>query len=412
MQSKTKTVKTVRKNKPTKVVTTTQAVRARQNPPKKQRIKKVSTPDGKFVLVSPLPECSMHYADALVNPFDTNGGVCIPYGYFPYNSQKTKAFVRGRFALGTTGFGFIIHRPVSVNDGPTLKFTGSTSVGSAATLFNAYTNVGTANFTQLPFPTAAVTANTVESRVVASGLRVKYVGALSARNGTVVGFEEPDHRNLDSLYSFDSTSTHPVSMMERVGGDEWDMTVCYSGPSIIEDIDFAPTTTPLGNAYFMGIAISGVAGDVYEFELYEHLEYIGISAVSKTPSHLDPKSLQIVAAAKEEAANGPLQPEKTASFWDKIKSNMSELLPRVVQMGSTLYNQATRSPSTGVSPSLGGIMNFGLQMARHQVTRGHTMGLEGVRLLGNGNPDFPDRTGIELSHDAHHAQRRNVVILR
>jgi hypothetical protein len=337
------------------------AQRKRKNKVKKPKTARVQTTGGKEVLVHRIPHCSVDYGNALADPFDTPGGVCLPFGDFPFRSQKVKAFIRSRFALGTSGFGYAAVLPTIVNDVSTVVVTGATSVGTNATIFSAYTNLTGLLNAQLPYTAANITNNQVQGRIVACGLRIKYVGSLADRNGTVVGFEDPDHRNAQTGYNFDTLSTNPCSMMERIGGDDWDMTVCYSGPSDPAHIEFLNSTTPLNNSIFMIAAVSGAAGDVYETEYYSHIEYIGGIVVAKTASHSDPNAIQIAMAAKAQAVDKPLQPESLPSMWDTVKSGLREIAPVVAQVGSSLWGSLKGDPNSSVSSlSPSGMLGMGL----------------------------------------------------
>jgi hypothetical protein len=162
-------------------------------------------PDG---LVYRVPECAAMYAAALVDPFDTPAGACVPADLFPLPSSKTKTFIRGKFALGTTGFGCIFARPVSANDAQSVVGTTAASVGGSATLLSAFTNTTAQLATQVPYTTAQLTEG-VGARVVACGLRIKYIGQLMSRNGVVLSYEDPDHRDISTSFSFDTLGSNP-----------------------------------------------------------------------------------------------------------------------------------------------------------------------------------------------------------
>jgi hypothetical protein len=382
--------------------------RTRQNKVQKSPVKQVQTTNGKTVNISVIPHCSAEYGNALCNPFDTPGGPCIPYGNFPYRSQKVKVFCRSRFALGTTGQGYASCVPVSTNDTGCVAITASNSVGTAATLFSAYTNLSTLFVTQIPYTAAQVTASQVQARVVAAGLRVKYVGALASRNGTVVGYEDPDHRNAQTLYSFDTLASNPYSMMDRIGSDHWDMTVCYSGPSDPAHVEFLNSATPLNNTQFMMIAISGAAGDVYEVEYYSHLEYIGLLATAKTDSHVDPNYGQLQQAAKAVSSDKPLSPASLPTFWDKVKAGIAEVTPMAVQVGSAIYNALKSNPSSTIGRGVP--MSGMLGMAQNALMLTMPQGLGGNRPPGNPFLQGIPRTRM-ISASAANRQRDNEVDL-
>lgn len=414
-------VKTKAKKKGTKklVVVNNTPQRKRGNKAKAPKVAKIMTSAGQEVLVQTLPGCSVDYGNALANPFDTPGGVCIPYGDFPFRSQKTKTFIRSRFALGTTGFGYVSVLPNIVNDVACIKVTQATSVGGSATLFSAYTNLVDHFNTQLPFAAAQITNNQIQGRIVACGHRIKYVGALANRNGTVVGMEEPDHRNIPTIYTFDTLSTNPYSMMERIGPEEWDMHVCYSGPADPTHFEYINSNSPLGNAQFMIIAVSGAAGDVYEFEYYQHTEYIGQLAVAKTASHVDQNVGKILEGVKAFSADKPLQPKDAPGIWNHVKQAIADSLPQVVRFGSAAYNALRGNSNSSISPKFpSGMLGMAMQAITHpangmvNMPNNNPLRLEGVRLASQleGRPRMDLYS--EMAHSLPRTQRKNVVTLR
>lgn len=270
--------------------------------------------------------CTAHYFKALHDPFTTPSGVCIPDGQFPLPSQKAYATVKGQFQLGIGGYGFITLAPSSVNDRAPVAYTTNTSVGGNAALFNTYTNTGSSMFSNLPYVFADVETNKdISARIVASGIRVRYAGAEQTRSGIIVGFEDQDHLNTFTRESFNTTLARTSSASRRPSGDgNWDMTVCYSGPTAPNMVDFVNSAYPVkpiaGGADVtpIVIAIQGNAGDSYEFEAAVHVEYIGRKASGKTPTHSDNMGYNYtLQAVKSTAAQKPLQPADEGVDWSK-----------------------------------------------------------------------------------------------
>jgi len=112
-------------------------------------------------------DCAMRYMATMCNPFEAEPGACVPCDLFPLPSQKIRAFTRGTFQLGTTGFGFIQYNPCAGNDAACATFSTSTSVMTSTTALSAVTNTATTLFTSLPYTAAQITtAVSVQSRVV------------------------------------------------------------------------------------------------------------------------------------------------------------------------------------------------------------------------------------------------------
>lgn len=287
-------------------------------------------------LVYRVPHCAALYAAALVDPFDAPCGACVPADLFPLPSSKTKTFIRGRFALGTSGFGYITARPGCSNTAQVVTVTQATSVGTSATLFSAFTNLATIQNNQIPYTAAQITAG-VGARIVAFGIRIKYIGQLMTRNGLAMGYEDPDHANFATLFSWDTMGANPYVKAHRIGGEEWDTAVCYSGPVAPSDIEFLNSEYPLGLNLFAGIAVSGVAGDNYEFEFYQHTEFIGNIVVNKTSSHADAQAFgKVLESAKALTKDKPLQPNDAPSFWNRLKDGFLESLPQLFSAGKAV----------------------------------------------------------------------------
>jgi len=319
-QQKPKTVKQDAKSqKPTKVV-------GRQKPDQ---------------LIYRVPHCAALYAAALVDPFRAPGGACVPADLFPLPSSKVKTFLRGRFSLGTTGYGYITARPGAATTSMVVTATTAASVGGTATLFSAYTNLSTVVMAQCPYTSAQITAG-VGARVVACGVRIKYIGQLMNRNGIVLAYEDPDHKDFAPAFSFDTLGGNPYCKASRVGDELWDSEVCFSGPTTPTDIEFQQSDYPLGINLFMGMAVSGVAGDAYEYEFFQHLEYIGNIVVNKTPSHADAQAFgKVVETSKALTQDKPLQSSDIGGFWNHLKESFISSMPKIISAGREIYGAVT-----------------------------------------------------------------------
>jgi len=304
-------------------------------------------------LAMKIPECSSHYIQALFDPFTTMGGVCVPADSFPLPSQKVKVFNRGTINLGTTGFGFIYFAPTPWNDLIALTGTTSASVGNASTVYQAFTNLGSGVFNQLPYNTADRAANTVQARVVASGVRVRYAGTENNRQGLYVSLEEQDHADTSTTLNFLTTRTQAQSDTRRPSGDgNWDQTVCLSGPISPQEYEFTTLQYPISNttagtfAAPLVIGMQGGVGDSIEYECVIHVEYIGSKVPGKTQSHSDSLSYgKVVQATKEIAAIKPVQPSGFKEGWAKFTSALSASLPQLIDVGMNAAAAiATRNP--------------------------------------------------------------------
>jgi len=289
--------------------------------------------------------CTAHYLKTVLNPFDTPAGACLPADMFPLPSQKLKVFLRGVCVLGTTGYGFCNAALVLSNDSTASAATSVTSVMASSTAFSAVTNLTTYSFAQLPWTIANVAANLVQGRGVALGLRVRYSGTEAGRNGTMLFYEDPDHASLASL-SYDTVSQRVNAYTCRPPGDgSWE-TVLYSGPVNPGETEFRNSDYLLANASAALVcAIKGVAGDTYEFEVFEHIEAIGVNTTGKSASHSDAATYgKAQETLKGESAIKSLNVRDEPSLISQFLHKVVQLAPFVVEQGSNIMKALDGNP--------------------------------------------------------------------
>ena len=336
------------------------------NQPKKGRKVKVETTGGRQpmltregILSVNVPNCIMHYAEAMIRPFETIAGVCLPAELFPIPSQKIKVFLRGTFKVGVNGIGFIMMKPTGASNADSLHVTSEASVGGATTLFDDYTNLGVGLFDMLPFNILDFTSDNVRCRLVAAGIRIKYIGKLMERNGTVSALEDPDHINFGE-YTFNQLDASPYCKVRRVGDDEWDSQVNYSGPVTPSDVEFNSDYYPLNtnSESIMGIAVAGITGDQYQFEVVQHLEYVGTKVTGKTKSHADPTLFsKVQEVAKTLTADRPLEPKEERSFWHSLGEAFESTLPAVISVGKNILKGNIAGAAMSAAQGIFGILD-------------------------------------------------------
>lgn len=311
-----------------------------------------------------IPECSTHYINALFNPFDTPAGVCVPADSFPMPSQKVKTFQRGSFNLGTTGYGYITFAPTPWSDYPSVYYTASNSVGGVNTIATAYTNIANSVNAKLPYNwvTDVNLNKSVQARIVAAGLRVRYSGTEDARQGLYVAYEDQDLGDAGPL-SFAAVRDINQSRSKRPSGDgTWDNTVCYSGPVAPIQTEFSEYTYPLsqnlqptaptGGTSPYVMYCQGGAGQAVEFEICMHIEYIGRKVQGKTPSHSDAITYgKILETTKSFSAVHPIAPSDTQSGFQKFMGLVRDTLPQLVNVASAV---ATKNPMA-IASAVGGL---------------------------------------------------------
>jgi len=324
----------------------------------KPRPKKVITRlEKQPTFVWKVPDCAEHYFGALVNPFDSIAGACVPCDLFPLPSQKIRSFIRQSVQIGAQGIGYIIVTPVGANDVTCCRTTTATSAGDLATAMGAFSNLALFTMPQIPYKTSDLTgSNTpVAARVVGLGVRVKYIGQLLNRNGFVTAFEDPDHRDVSSRTpSLINASNY--SEIRRVDSDEWDIQTCWSGPVTPVELEFVNNTVLSAEPNCMVIVLNGTAGDKYEFELVQHTEFIGTTVPSKTKSHSEPSSFgKIVENTKDFSMTGPIQKNEIPSVWERIKNALSQNLPAYWEVAKGATKLLTGDVAGGGSLIFSGI---------------------------------------------------------
>lgn len=257
-------------------------------------------------------KCGLQYFSALLDPWATPEGPCVPYG-FPTPSRRDKCITRGTFALGTTGQGYIAYQPSTAYDVANLAYTQSTSVGTASTALQSFTNLATSAPSHLPYGSASIVTNsTVNSRFVAGGVRIRYKGTEAGRNGTTYAYEEPNHGNPTTLTGTQLLAAPQVKPMRPQPEGEW-ITALWSGPVSAAECDFGNTSLYNNVTKPIVIYIDGTAGDTYEYEAVVHVEYNGQAVDGLERSHNNSEKvmdgLAVVKGATEAMPLGSMYPK-------------------------------------------------------------------------------------------------------
>lgn len=285
----------------------------------------------KLASVNPISECARVYAVALRCPFyfqdeicpkvmnlkgvTPKTPVCYP-GPYRLNTRKMCCWVKGTFGIQTTtNHGFILFAPARLannngiannRDCPVLTslsnpvaplplgFFAGVDTGAAG-----WGNVGAAYNFNSDYSTAQLilTAQNqgIKYRVVAAGLRVKYIGPKLTEAGLIHFIEDPDHATLSnqsvaSISGFEGYFNHLVD--KESGEREWhELTF-----TPVQELDFQFEGDSIANAtftardnHFMGMIISGCpTGDNFQYEAVTYFEAIGNQVRGKTVTPTDP----------------------------------------------------------------------------------------------------------------------------
>lgn len=262
---------------------------------------------------SRLSPCATKYLSALCDPEGTPTGACVPWG-FPVPSFKEKGFCRTRMALGTTGFGYALMSAATSSNSTALTLTSSTSVGGSGTALNAFTNLTTASYPNLSYPSASLSSTGVQSRMVSQSLKVRYAGTENGRNGTIYSYEDPTHQPL-TAQTFQSIVNKPITASCRPAMDGSWTTVNWSGPSVPQETDFGTVAIFDSTVDYIGVLIQGAAGDIYDVESFIHVEYCG-GVPMVGPAEADPDGYaKVVEAVKTFTVNSPFMGEMASSVY-------------------------------------------------------------------------------------------------
>jgi hypothetical protein len=262
---------------------------------KSKRLRRSGIPKLRFQ--SPLSQCARDYLHALVDPFGYNVSnlPCVP-DFSSMPSYKISTKIRGTFAVGANGFGYITYAPysTSANDSSCGFFSNSSYTGT--TVSDVTTLAGVFALTNGQFPYTTSTAR--PTRIVASGIRVRYIGTELNRGGQCV--------IVRSSSNFGGSAT-------LIGADLADMlarqrTVTTSVDRNWHGATYLPmdmannyASAPVGYGTAVEqlcIAVTGSPGNQFEFEIITYYEILptvvgGVprTVPTQTASHSDADGL-------------------------------------------------------------------------------------------------------------------------
>jgi len=316
--------------------------------------------------------CAQHYAETLINPFDTPAGACVPMPP-TLASVKRKIFARGTgHCQAANGFGGIVANSSCVQDLACAKVTSGTGVGD---------NINNAHFTEA-FNNSELTSNVITEgnatgRLVGWGIRLRYIGKQVDMNGTVYALEEPTHL---PLYNATISDLLKYDRVKKVPFDRNWVVACWQ-PVYQNDTGFNTNVffqegpggqhQQAGNE-MLGILISvqasGAPGSTpaaslpFEWEWYAHYETIGSNVRGKTISHAAPVLASNVLSAISQApttafdaaANGrastPAMAKQSVEHGSGAAMRWGEFATRLAQGAAySLVGAATRA-AAGAMP--------------------------------------------------------------
>lgn len=251
-----------------------------------------------------------------MDPFSQSSrGVGVPNSP-SYPSKKVMAFVRGTGVIGSGGLGFLLITPTVANDMPTGYVTKN---GYASSVINgpAYNTANGGSCTptpifmpQLPYDNSTLlrsddetlVRNLVESRVISCSAKLMYTGTdlnmsgqyyvYGDQNGdTISGQQHSDGFDASMAYSIDTLSTFEATEIMQANRKGAQILILPPNHEALDytkqnysDVrrvyPFSVNQRSNWNGIYVGapanvIAITGVAGQPFYYEIVTHIEYVG-----------------------------------------------------------------------------------------------------------------------------------------
>lgn len=305
--------------------------------------------------------CSVDYAAALMDPFD-GPLACVPSQSTPLPSFKAKVWSRGIVTVGAGGRGFILVNPQLTTDsaGLGIWYTDASFAGGGSDPLTNVPTTGVINVgTNAPYAISAA----VRFRLVACGIRVRYMGAELDLAGYTLAVRNPDNATLvgstlTQCLAFDFAGWYPTTTMREYTSVVW-------MPADPDDEHFSSSSA--GGVPCLAIWVNGTAASQFTYEVYSIVEYIGASVRGKTLSHADPSGYGAVLTAREHVIGDSYLGRTAKSVVAKLVSEAGDELSRM--SGNVLRSGASIAAAAGMSYLMGrarGVMQNGLPPNQQQ----------------------------------------------
>lgn len=237
-----------------------------------------------------VPDCAANFGRLLADPFVAEHAACLPIYPTP-SSLKLTTFMKGVAVCGSgtvAGVTFCPERAVA-NDTVSLAYTSAAYAGSTTPDLAAGTGkvLVTSNspFADTEF---GATDTKLQYRVVAAGLRIKYIGTALNAGGTLLAYSHPEHKSMESASETDILSHDGATTLDAVHGKWHELTWAPI------DADYRSGASGAGQPSMTVYFGSSATNNVIYFEAIAHYEVIGSGARGKTPSHPAPRQAMAV----------------------------------------------------------------------------------------------------------------------
>lgn len=258
------------------------------------------------------------YYAALATPFSMQARGCGVPSFPSVASQKATGFLNGVAVVGVNGMGFLAVSPCLANDAGVVYYSEATYGQNSIQIDPSATGQTSRNMTSLPWDGdllvdgTASAPSSVRGRIIATGVRVRYIGTELERGGRLVTYVSPSHSNLNGA-SFDRLASRAEAVRLPVSREWVEMTIFanttdeleYPGHlygavgqseyiravypcSNNETLNAAGGSSTFKGAVPLAFIFTGTPGNQFEYEIITHCEYVGASTSSfVTPSHCD-----------------------------------------------------------------------------------------------------------------------------
>jgi len=320
-------------------------------PRRRATTKRAAKPPSSIMMNPAERLCAQHYAETVMDPFDTPEGACLPV--LPcLDSAKRKIFARGTGLIQANGFGGIMATTSLTHDSPCVLYTNG--MGTGNTLAGTDPTTAVQRYSNSELSNSDFTSLRVQGRVVGCGLRVRYTGKQIDMNGTIYAFEEPSHLDCGNLTVQDLEGFDKVKPQNF--NREW--TVVTWQPVLPSESAYStdPYAKPYANytnPIVILIQVQGLGQGEgllpFQWEWYLHYEAIGSGARGKSHTHMAPMAGPNVIAA--------LQKAPTSMFDDVSNKKVSKrkISSAMVDLGSSFVADLGKAAISTIGGSLGPI---------------------------------------------------------
>lgn len=330
-----------------KTTKTTKKRQRRRVPPKRQRRQTRRMAINRVVL-SP---CAEGYFSALYRPFDFGQPTCLP-DMHAVPSHKVVCRARGSFAVGTGGVGWIYVNPQAKCSNSIICYYTPTGYAGTTSLSWAAAGASNTQNTMSPYGPSDLSQNETRTRVVACALRIRYTGTELNRGGNILMVRDPDNGLLDSRAYATLLSEIP-GLHTSIVNRQWNVVIWE--PTDPGDYDYginseANSTSSSSGYRNMGAYVTGTAGNTFEWDIIQYLEFVGTTKIPATPSPADPEGVAIVRDAVPSSYTGWFPDE----LYKAARAAVRDYAPSVVSyVARGVIAKAGEAIQMGLGPSQG-----------------------------------------------------------